>query len=204
LPPGVDEAELLDAIERTGRLLAKHFAFGSYSAEDIKQMIAVFAMEAIRKGSYDTTRSLASFIFAHSRNRLINLRRDSICRADGPCKRCQGGNPCQSDGKTCDKHNVWWERQRKKASVRFPVGIDNVADEKEPRTHSASEVEANAEASELERLIDEHLPIEMRENYLRMRAGENVLPKKRELVRAAILGIFEAAGLTLDDFRTTF
>jgi hypothetical protein len=72
-----------------------------------------------------------------------------------------------------------------------------VSPKREPRT-AGSPVETAAEASELERLIDERLPLELRADYLRLKAGSLVVAPRRRQVPEAILDIMDDAGLPLD------
>jgi hypothetical protein len=200
LPSGVNEAEVLLAIKNTGDLLSKRFAFGQYEPSDIRSLISLYTYEALSAGRYDPTRPIGPFVYTNSKNRLINLHRDERRRVDSPCTRCHAGDPCGPDGQVCKKFEKWDARQKAKESVNRPLPIDHVSDRREPRTRQESPVEASAEANDLESIIDTHLPVELRQDYLMMRSGQ-ILPKvRRERVQIAVMDALEAAGLGLEDY----
>lgn len=180
IPEGSTEDEVLAAIEKAVTILAPSFVFGYYDLEDIKQQARLFGLQALDR--FDTSRPLANFVYTHIRNRLINLRRDKLRRNDPPCLSCHTGAPCNS-GSYCRRYSLWLNRNNAKASLARPLDIDNVSDERERRTQVAPSAEVDAEINELVALINEHLPVELREDYLRMKDGI-AIPRAR---RAEIL-----------------
>src|SRR5690348_1481836 len=109
VPPGMTEAEVLEAIEKAVNALASSFTFGIYDIDDIKQQGRLYALQALATEKYDPSRPLPNFLYAHIRNRLINLKRDKLHRNDPPCKECASGEPCQPDGH-CKKFLEWRKR----------------------------------------------------------------------------------------------
>jgi hypothetical protein len=200
LPSGVNEADVLLAIKNTGDLLSKRFAFGQYEPADIRSLVAVYTYEALAAGRYDPTRPIGPFVYTNSKNRLINLQRDERRRRDAPCARCHAGDPCGPDGGVCKAYAKWDARQKAKESVGRPLPIDHINDRREPRTREESPVEAQAEANDLEAVIDNHLPVELRGDYLRMRSGQTLPRAQRERVQIAVMDALEAAGLDLEDY----
>lgn len=197
---GVPEAEVLAAIKKTGDLLAKKFSFGQYEPDDVRSLIAVYTYEALAGGRYDPSRPIGPFVFTNARNRLLNLHRDERRRSDPPCARCSAGDPCGPDGQVCKVYERWDARQRAKESIGRPLPIELVSDRREPRTNGESPVEAQAEARDLEEVIDSHIPVELRQDYLMMRAGQTLPRVRRERVQEAVLDALEAAGLGLEDY----
>jgi hypothetical protein len=189
LPEGVDEAEFLAAVRSVGNLLAKQFAFRPFDAEDIRSIIAVHACEALPR--YDRRRPLANFLFAHCKLRLLNHRRDHLKRSDSPCQRCRDGDPCGPDGRACTAHAKWAQFQARKTAVRQPVAYEDTGEKPQPVVTTIDQVEG----SELHRLLDEGLPVELRSAYLRMLAGDPVDSHKRRRVQEVVLDILQENGL---------
>jgi hypothetical protein len=194
----VTESDFLAAVDKTARLLSRAFSFGCYDPVDIRQEVGVYAVELMKKGKYDHSRPLDAYILSHCRRRLINLRRDKLTRAD-PCPRCHAGDPCGPDGTVCEVYARWAARNRAKAALARPVDLGEVPPDRVPRT-GESDVEARAEANELERVIDDHLPVELRADYLKLRAGQALPKVRRERVQEVVLDALEAAGLGLEDY----
>ena len=190
LPEGFTEQQVLDAIENAVRILAPSFTFGIYALDDIKQEARVMGLEALAR--YDPrpgpdgrpTRPLENFVYIHIRNRLCNLVRKKLRRSDAPCAVCHravGNRTEHPDGRFCQKYLAWKKRNDGKANIMCPLDLEHVADERERSTRVESDVESDASVSEALRLVDEHLPVELRATYLQMRAGQSV-PKARRLV----------------------
>jgi hypothetical protein len=186
LPHGKTEAEVLLAIEKAVNILAPSFVFGYFDLDDIKQQGRVYALQALAAGGYDPSRPLENFLYAHIRNRYINLRRDKLRRSDAPCLRCHAGDPCGEDGQTCRRYDDWLARNQAKANILRPLDIEHIADERERRARVASTVCEDAERDELLRRIDEQLPVELRSSYLQMRAGVSIPRARRLVVEAAV------------------
>jgi hypothetical protein len=195
LPPGRTEAEVHDAVERIALLLSRQFVFGYYDIDDIKQQCRLYAYEALASGQYDSTRPIENFLSRSVRNRLLNLRRDKLRRADAPCKRCHRGQPCGPDGQVCAPYASWSETQRRKSAVCSPASMHAVpADVDEAGIRTQSPTTHQVEGDELRRLIDERLPVDLREPYLRMLAQDRVEHHVRRRVQDAVLEIMREVG----------
>ncbi|AWM38299.1 hypothetical protein GobsT_35750 [Gemmata obscuriglobus] len=60
-PHGIPEAEFLAAVAHVARVLAAKFQFGMHDADDITQMVAVYALEALPR--YDPVKgNLEGFV----------------------------------------------------------------------------------------------------------------------------------------------
>lgn len=174
------------AIEKAVNALAPSFTFGAYDVDDIKQQGRLYALELLEKEVYDVNRPLENLLYTHVKFRLINLRRDKLRRSDSPCKACHSGLCCTPDGTPCEKYVVWRDRNQAKANIARPLDIDNVSDEHEHRTRTESTVVEDAAVSELVERIDKQLPVEMRGDYLRMKANVHIPKGRRYQVEEAI------------------
>lgn len=202
IPQGMTEEEVVDAINRATSALARTLKFGPYDEDDIKQEGAIEAIQAINDGSYDPrpgpdgkpTRPLVNFLYAHIRNRLLNLRRKKMRRNDPPCRGCHESIPGQtshSDGQYCSKYQAWLERNLTKQNILCPLDLSNINDEHESRTKTESDVEFEAAKDEMLALVDEHLPVELRAAYLQMKGGKHLPKATRERVEKAVLEILK-------------
>jgi hypothetical protein len=200
LPAGIDENELLKAIDKTTEILSHKFADHCGSVEDVHSQVALFAIQAIRKGGYDPSRPLGAFIFTHCKNRLLNETR-RVRRYDSPCKACKSGAPCGSDGRECEVYRHWAEQQARKAKVRKPHSLDQALDDNPNAMPAAADHQPDAEVRDALSLIDAKLPLELRAFYLQMRAGVDIGTFWRQAVEDAILEILSAAGLADVDQR---
>lgn len=190
LPPNVSEADFLQAVSKVVNILARSFKFGYFEIEDIKQQAYIFAIEAMPR--YDQSRPLDNFLYTHIKFRLINFRRDKFRRNDPPCQLCYGtlaGNTPHEDKQYCSAYNSWLKRNRAKQNLMNTLDISNICDGDEPTTREESTVLEDIEQRELLSLIDIKLPVELRQVYLQMQAGESVPKAKRLEVEKAVLDI---------------
>ena len=199
LPPSLTEDEFLTVLDYIAGLLAAKHKFGNHDLEDVRQMVAVYALEVLPR--YDPSKgNLEGFLYRHCSNRLLNARRDLGFRTDAPCptcyKRALGTGKGHPDGSTCPKFASWWARRRTRASLATPCSVERVAElEQESRMLTDSRVEADAENEELLALIDAHIPLDLRADYLRMRGGCEKVPKvRRERVLRAARDILDDSG----------
>ena len=196
IPPGHTVSSVVAAIESVSRKLAKAYSFGSFTPQDIAQEVAVFSMELLRKGTFDATRPLEAYLLVHARRRLANMKRDLHHRSDSPCTRCAAGDHCCEPG-PCPKHAAWSARNLAKASLNKTVDAAQCPPDREPRTN-ASVVEQAAEASELERAIDAKLPVGLRADYRRLRAGLPIAAPRRRQIQEFIVDLMDDLGLPID------
>ncbi|WP_162670472.1 sigma factor [Gemmata massiliana] len=185
------------AVHKLGRVLAVKFSFGSYEPEDIRQLVAVDALEALPRYHRDKG-SLEAFLYRHCANRLSNRRRDETgARNDPPCAVChaamKGTGPGHADGTWCPDYCSWRARNQVRANLARPIPLESIAERTGP-----SAVEERAAENELTDRIDAQLPLDLRAYYLKMLAGAPVDVTHKEKVRRAvaeILGIEHPAKL---------
>jgi DNA-directed RNA polymerase specialized sigma24 family protein len=191
VPPGHDEASVIQTIERIASLLAHKMAFDAHTAEDLKQQLWIYALEALESGKYDPSRPLDKFMYVHLTNRGSNFRRTHRHRADAPCRTClkawgSGGRYCGEDGRTpCSDFEQWRRRNQAKASLSSLTSIDAHDEAEGSEPDRQQDV---VEGDELRLLIDDHLPCDLRATYLAMLEGKlNIRTYDRQNVRRAIL-----------------
>jgi hypothetical protein len=164
--------------------------------EDVAQQVRLEAIVLLQRGAYDPTRPILPYIYRHCVRRLANRVRDRVSRRDSPCPRCAAGDPCGPDGQVCRLYRRFRDRNRAKSNLLQPLGVEHVSDEGEHSMRLPGSVEDDVATAELVRLVDEKLPVQLRADMLRMRAGVQV-PKSR-LVMEAVAGILREAGVQLE------
>jgi DNA-directed RNA polymerase specialized sigma24 family protein len=160
-----------------------------------RRQAALFAVQGLK--GFDATRSLPNYLYRHVKNRMLNHVRNHWQRSDTPCAKCHSGCPC-ADGIVCLKYKLWKERQTRKRSTRRFVPLEKFNDEHEPRAKIKASAETDAETNEILRLIDEHLPVDLRAFWLQMRVGVQVSTDFRKQVEDEILRILSDNGLELE------
>jgi DNA-directed RNA polymerase specialized sigma24 family protein len=174
------EAELVAAIAKVSQALARHHAFGPFTEEDIAQEVAVMSLEAMPRYRPEVA-CLESFLSANAKNRLLNLRRDRLRRADGPCVDCRRGVE-HVPTTQCVKHKKWARLQEKKAALTQRASNLGAASERP----GPGDIEADVQTRDLLAQVDEHLPLDLRADWLRLRAGQHVALGRRLLVEDAV------------------
>jgi hypothetical protein len=195
IPPGHTEETVLAAIERVVTILAPQFVFGYFDLEDLQQYGRIYAIEFLNSGKYNPELPLENIVYSHVRFQFINLKRNKYRRCDPPCKKCHKGEFCGELGQPCKNYAKWFDRNQAKANLLRPLDIQNISDEKESLTRMESVVESSVIRNELAELIDTHLSVELRPDYLRLLYDETLPKVRRERVQSAVREIFEKAGL---------
>jgi DNA-directed RNA polymerase specialized sigma24 family protein len=172
VPKGYTEEQVLTIIDGIVDYMAPLFAFGYYDVDDIKQEGRIYALEVLPR--YKPGRELKNFLFTHIRNRLINLKRDKLSRPN-PCTKCP--NCDFPDKMECPRYNIWKTRNTAKKNLAEPY-LDNVDIAIENRNNTEK-----FHRAELLNIIDEHLPVNMRRDFLRILEGCSVTQfRKNKLI----------------------
>ena len=171
IPKGMTEQEVVDTINKVVNRYAHRFRFGYYDADDIKQEAFIIAMEALDR--YDNDRPLENFLAVHVKNRLSNFKRDKFFR-----------RPKDPDAQTHGKNDI-------KKFLMEPLNIENIRDENEVNMSTNDDFVEAIDVAELFLLIDQHLPITLRADYLRMMHGVYVPKPRREQIHQEIINIFQ-------------
>lgn len=192
VPKGMTEQQVIEIVESIIARLSNKYTFGFHAQQDIAQEAWLFAIDGLER--HDGKRPLENFLFVHIRNRLINFRRDKFTRKDIPCKRCPfyKRNEIMDDkcGKfdkrmDCPEFAVWKQRNHLKkelCSSNCNVSTYDSID-------LPSNVNQDTEIKELKALIDKHLDISLRADYLKMLAGVSVPKTKKMQIENAIKSI---------------
>lgn len=170
-------SEVVEAITEVVNKLAPHFAFSCYTAEDMKQTAWILAIKVYQE-KYDGVRPLRNFLFCHLRNRLINFKRDNFRRTESPCELCNRkpeGGTAHPDHLFCAKHSEWMHQNNTK------VKLKNFWTLKEESVGVFSNLgcEAEVDYQDLLSNVDEHLPVSLREAYLKWRDGVKLTRKHK-------------------------
>lgn len=177
----------LKAIQKVSRALASRYTFGYYDQEDIEQECFIIAMSALP--NYDSDKgSLENFLYTHLNNRLKNFLRKHYYRKTFSCVHCGGEDPtCES----CERRR--WRFVVKKHLME-PIDIDNINCNNESNAYESQNLHEQLELDEIFTLINKHLEIYLRIDYLRMLEGIHVPKPKREAIENRILDILEEHG----------
>ncbi len=198
LPDGVTEAQVLDTIKKVCKRLAHKFKFAYHTAEDIEQDGTIIALKSLEK--WDGVRPLENFLYRCVHNGLFNNKRKKFTRPDKPCPTCPFYDPhcaksyseCTefNDKNNCELYTNWINRNTAKKNVIQPIDITNIRDENEDNMKTADTV-VTAEQNELWKLIDKHLDIKLRGDYIKIKSGVKIPKHRRSKVEAAILAIVQ-------------
>lgn len=198
IPPGYTESQVLDIIDNITTRLANKFKFGYHGTDDMKQEGTFRALEVLEDGKYDGSNPLESFLWTCVHNHLFNLKRNKYERPDKPCLVCPfydqhcavSSSQCDkfSDKMDCALYAGWLIRNSAKKNLMRPMDIGNVMDEKEKMMKTNDNTE-DVEKEELWALVDQHLDMGLREDYLKMRADIRVSNTRKAEIQAAIIEI---------------
>jgi DNA-directed RNA polymerase specialized sigma24 family protein len=181
VPAGLTEAEVLAVVDKLADRMAKRFSFGPFSPEDLRQQCFVWTLELLPK--FDPDKKLENFLQVALKNKLRNLKRKHLKRAEVPCETCHTLGH-HGDGDKCKSYRIWEDGNSAKLRIMYPLDLEEVDEEREGlMTDGGFE---SVEGSELEALIDERLPQSLRGDYCRMRDGAVVPSERRRVVREAV------------------
>ena len=175
VPKGMTESEVLEVINKICDRYAYKFKFGYYTPDDIRQEAFIIALDALER--YDEGRPLENFLAVHVKNRLNNFKRDKYYR--------------QNQKKGDDKQE---KLNNSKRYLMDTLDISNIRDEKEMSMRLDDSFIENIANQELLDIIDEHLSVSFRSDYLRVRDGAYVPKPRREQIIEQILEILKDHG----------
>jgi DNA-directed RNA polymerase specialized sigma24 family protein len=198
LPKGIDEEALIQIINRVANKLARKFRFGYHGVDDMKQQARMIAWQSLDK--WDGIRSLETFLWACVHNGLFNYKRDNFERPDNPCYDCvyaTSDKPtCRhyEDLEECPSYGGWISRNTLKRNLMTPIELDDVKDSREKHMKLSDASDDVAEANELRKLIDRHLPVQYRHDFLKMLNGIKVSKPRKTQIQQIIREILEENG----------
>ena len=179
--PGMSESEILAVVEEAIRIVNPRQSFSYYDPDDLKQECRIWCLQVLHK--YDENRgSLRTFLIHHIKNRLINLRRDRVERHTPPCAMCDNNNgECKlyDDMACCEKWQKWILRNTAKKSLAEPYDVEKILNT-DAGSYNHQDISENLAQSELFKLVDEKLPLNMRGDFLRLIDGVKIPKDKRQ------------------------
>jgi DNA-directed RNA polymerase specialized sigma24 family protein len=193
LPNGISpEQSGVLIIDHVVNVLSSAFKFGYWERDDIMQEGRLFALQAIANSGYNPSRPLEKFLYTHVRYRYLNLHRDKYFRNVPPCIKCPFYDPTYkasligctafADKHHCQKFDDWsYFCEAKKKLVNPPSDFEYT-----PAMHDDT-----IEYRELFEVIDERLPEEYRDDYIRLRDGLNVPEPRKSQIRHIVALIIE-------------
>jgi len=174
VPKGMTQSEVLEVVNKICDRYAYKFKFGYFTPDDIRQEAFIIALDALER--YDESRPLENFLAVHVKNRLNNFKRDRYYRQH----------------KKLDDNLDQLNNSKK--FLMDTLDIDNIRDEKEVNMRLENDFVDKIANEELLEIIDEHLDVSLRSDYLRIRDGTYVPKPRREQIIEEITQILKDHG----------
>ncbi len=181
IPKGINEEELLKLIDKILKRVSSKHVFGIYEAADIYQEGFIIALSAIEQ--YDNALPLENYLTTCIKNGLISLKRLYYIRTLTACKSCKEFDD------NCPNCQRRLRTYTSKKNLNNPLDILSINPDKEESLIDRLDVILEVEHNEIQTLIDRHLPIKYREDYLRIKSGLYVTKTVRQEIEAIILNI---------------
>lgn len=176
----INNPEIFSIVDRVCKDICKRFTFDSYDEDDIYQESILICEDIINK--YDGERPLENFLRVSLKNRLMNFKRDNTTYYKFVCPECNNKN-CKNC-EYCIKYRIVYEIKK---NINSPLNIDEIEDEQ----LQYNNIDEYIEYSELHQLINFHLPIEMRADYLRIMSGVYINKSRRDEIISRITDILK-------------
>ena len=168
------ESEVLEVVNRICDRYAYKFKFGYFEPDDIRQEAFIIAIDALER--YEESRPLENFLAVHVKNRLNNFKRDRYYRQH----------------KKLDENIDQLNNSKK--FLMDTLDISNIRDEKEGNMRLDDDFIEKIANEELLEIIDEHLDVSFRSDYLRVKDGTYVPKPRREQIMEEITEILKDHG----------
>ena len=204
IPAGYSEDEIITILYRVANRFAARFTFGANDIEDIKQQAVLEGWKGLSK--YDSSYGgLETFLTVLVRNRLFNYKRDNYTRIDKPCDKCPIGQ-FDKENRVCKIYDVenledckfyydWILRNEARKNLVDTIEIDEVDDEHEARMHTHIDFAQDMDVKEIERILQDELPMKYWPDYDRFRQQSKLSKKRREEIQSIILEILARHGI---------
>ncbi len=171
----LSDEEIVEAVNSACQRLAYKFKFGYHELDDMRQEAYIYAMEAINRNKWDSTRPLKNFIYVHIHNQFFNFKRRFYHRLATPCEKCPlkaykaATDECMAyDAKEdCKWYAAWIKRNESKKSLMHAV-------EMSPASHPTISVPTKLEDTDYLDWVGTILPDEFKKTWELSRAGEKV------------------------------
>lgn len=168
----LNEKEIIAIIQKVCNKMVSKYKFGYYDVDDMRQEAFIIGWLVLPK--FNGTAPLENFLSVHIRRRLLNFHRDHYYRSD-----------IKDDMSKRSINNI------AKKNLIDTISIDNVQDENEDNMFYYIEFINDIECAEVLKLIDIHLDINLRTDYLRMKDGITISKVKKDKIYEAINVILE-------------
>ena len=172
--------EQLETILTVCAALAPKHTFGIYDEKDIEQEGFLICAEALERYDPDKGATLKTFLYTHLNNRLLNFKRKHHYTLNVT------GSHEEIERKT--KLN-----QQKKALIE-PLHISKVKHDYESNMQYYDDPTITLDIQAALKHIDEALPIDMREDYLKMKDDIYISKTRREEIETKIKEVLEKDG----------
>jgi DNA-directed RNA polymerase specialized sigma subunit len=181
VPNGYSEQEVINIIDKIMSSIARKYSFGVYGVDDIKQEGFILAMDALTR--YNGSAPLENFLRIHLNNRLKDFKRDNSFRINSHCTKCATFN---SECDSCCKRQ---QTQDIKKNLLNPIDIQVINDDQNT-VYEGSLIDT-LEMVEIVDRINRRLPVEYRQDYLRVKEGLYVSKSRRLEIEVIISKIID-------------
>ena len=164
IPKDMTEQQVIDQIDKVCNRIAPRYTFYGYTADDIKQESFIICMEALNR--YDGIRPLENFLSVNLSNRLKNFVRDNHYFSGDSEDRIKLMQPAQLDHE------------------------NSIVDE----GNSEDAFYEDLDLKDMAKLINEHIPADIRMDYLKMINDVYITKQKKEDIVDTILEILQEYG----------
>ena len=177
IPENYTEDEVVEILQRISSQLSRAFHFGYYDIEDMTQEGILEGIKALPSYKSELS-SLDTFLYNHIRNRFKNMKRNKLERKSPPCVQCITlHGECEYDDQTdCKKWKGWIERNDSKRILTESPIMDTY----EGINYEKHDIVESFAIREASNLLDKHMPIGLRADYLRLLDGTHI-PKARRI-----------------------
>ena len=177
IPENYTEDEVLEILQRISNQLSRAFHFGYYDLEDMTQEGILEGIKALPSYKSELS-SLDTFLYNHIRNRFMNMKRNKLERKSPPCIQCVAlHSECEYDDQTdCKKWRGWIERNNSKRILTE----SSIMDTYEGVNYEKHDIVESFAIREASNLLDKHMPIGLRADYLRLLDGIHI-PRARRI-----------------------
>ena len=192
----IDQNEAIKIIRKVARKLAPKYTFGYYDTEDIVQEACILGLSVLDK--YDESRgSFENFMWTHLRNRLASFKRDNYERNISPCDYCE---TCEfGDKRECDRYVRWCEKMQAKRNIISPMDIDEVCCDSENNMRIYDDDHELIDARNIIKLIDDNVPLELRQIWLRLKGGITLYKNDRNKIMPFIFNLLQEHNISVPD-----
>lgn len=158
--------EQLKIIYKIARQISSNKWIPGYEKEDIEQEAIIIGIKGTHR--YNGSIPFDKFIGNHMRNRLMTLRRDKYIKPGCSCGKC----------KKCINNS----------SISSIMNASDIENEKSIPINSETDIESK----DLLEYLDNFIPADLREDYLKLLQGVSIQQNRKEKLREIIRDALDA------------